>query len=127
MVTILVRDLDKSLEFYETKLGFEKRQDLKEPNSGFRWLTISPPNQKELEIVLRRPFAGANELIIAEVDSSVGKGTLWTFSTSDCEQTYNDLKVKGVSFLNPPTRRPQGIEAQFEDLDGNRFSILQIN
>ncbi|OLS27182.1 MAG: hypothetical protein HeimC2_12920 [Candidatus Heimdallarchaeota archaeon LC_2] len=126
LVTILVRDQDKSLKFYTETLEFEKRQDLVSKKTGFRWLTIAPKNQKEIAMVIRKPHAGDHELLTAEFNTTIGKGTLWSFSTSNCQETYEKLQGKGVKFLTPPTKRDHGIEAVFEDIDGNRFNLLQV-
>ena len=127
LVTILVRDQDKALEFYTTKLGFEKRQDLLDKKTGLRWMTVAPINQKELAIVIRKPHADEFELLTSEFDASIGKGSLWSFSTSDCDATYMEFKNKGVKFLSPPMKRGHGIEAIFEDIDGNRFNLLEVS
>ncbi|MHA2030898.1 MAG: VOC family protein [Candidatus Kariarchaeaceae archaeon] len=126
LVTVLVRNQEKSLEFYTKNLGFEKRQDLVDKSTGFRWLSVAPVNQKELAILIRKPHANDHELLTSEFDSTIGKGTLWSFSTSDCQKTYDELKNNGVKFLSPPTRKDHGIEAIFEDLDGNRFNLLEV-
>ncbi|MHA2100862.1 MAG: VOC family protein, partial [Candidatus Kariarchaeaceae archaeon] len=111
LVTVLVRNQEKSLEFYTKNLGFEKRQDLVDKSTGFRWLSVAPVNQKELAILIRKPHANDHELLTSEFDSTIGKGTLWSFSTSDCQKTYDELKNNGVKFLSPPTRKDHGIEA----------------
>ena len=126
LVNILVRDQNKSLEFYTKSLGLEKRQDLLDKKTGSRWLTVAPKNQKELAIVIRKPHADEFELLTSEFDATIGKGTLWSFSTSNCEKTYDELKKNGVKFLAPPTKRDHGIEAIFEDIDGNRFNLLEV-
>jgi predicted enzyme related to lactoylglutathione lyase len=60
------------------------------------------------------------------MDREIGRGTLWTFSTSNCEATYKELRSKGVNFIQEPVKGEFGIEAIFEDLYENRFSILEI-
>lgn len=62
-VTILVRDQDEALRWYPEKLGFEKKAD-KIFGQGFRWLTIAPKNQREVEIVLQKPDASCKEEIL---------------------------------------------------------------
>ena len=52
--TIYVLDQDEALKFYRDKLGFEVRTDAT-MDSGFRWLTVSPKTQPELEIVKVTP------------------------------------------------------------------------
>jgi len=51
--TIFVLDQDRAKKFYVEKLGFECKNDVTmDEMGGFRWLTVSPPNQSDLEIVL---------------------------------------------------------------------------
>ncbi len=124
-VTILVRDQDEALSFYTEKLGLEKRADMT-LGPGMRWLTVAPKGQTELEIVLQQPNPaihgeeGAKALL-----SRVGQGTTWVFTTDDCPKTYEELRSRGVNFRSPPQQRPYGMEAIFEDLYGNTFSLLQ--
>ena len=48
-----VHDQDEALDFYTRKLGFELRQDVTLAELGnFRWLTVGPPNQPDVAIVL---------------------------------------------------------------------------
>jgi len=122
--TILVKNLDAALDFYCKKLGFIKKHDLQRENE--RWLTIAPKNQKEIEFVLRTPQANMHELVIKEMNKTIGKGTLFTFSTHDLDSTFQTLKNKGVKFIHEPSNQIEGKLAVFEDLDGNRFSLLEI-
>ena len=45
--------------------------------------------------------------------------------TDDCRATYEELRAKGVTFLEEPADRPYGIEAVFRDDSGNWFSLSQ--
>ena len=45
---IFVPDQDQAKDFYVGKLGFEVKTDATMPN-GFRWLTVSPKGQPELQ------------------------------------------------------------------------------
>ena len=47
--TIYVLDQDVAKDFYVGKLGFEVKVDSSLPN-GFRWLTVTPKGQPDLEI-----------------------------------------------------------------------------
>lgn len=124
-VTILVRDQEEALRFYMEKLGFVKRDD-ESFGPGARWLTISPPEQSEVRIVLWKPLPamhgeeGAKQML-----AQVGQSTHWVFSTKDCRKTYETLSARGVKFMQTPTERPYGVEAIFEDLYGNHFVLTQ--
>ena len=48
-----VDDQDEALAFYTDKVGLEVRSDVTLPELGdFRWLTVGPPNQPDIAIVL---------------------------------------------------------------------------
>ena len=48
-----VNDQDEALAFYTDKLGMEIREDATLPEMGnFRWLTVAPPGQSDVAIVL---------------------------------------------------------------------------
>lgn len=119
VVTILVRDQDEALQFYTEKLGLEKMDDMTF-GEGDRWLTVTPPKQKELQIFLAKADAFGMDMM-----DYVGKTPSWAFYTDDCQETYRTLSERGVKFVSPPTERPWGIEAMFLDLYGNKFSVVQ--
>ena len=50
---IQVLDQERARRFYTEVLGFEVHTD--ETMDGFRWLTVSPKEQPDLEIVLAEP------------------------------------------------------------------------
>ena len=126
--SIYVLDQDEALKFYRDKLGFEVRRDVTMDN-GFRWLTVSPKTQPDLQIVLMAVrespmFAAEKAAMLRDLIQSgaMGAGVL---DTDDCRKTYEELKAKGVEFLSPPTERFYGIECVVKDNSGNWFSLCQ--
>ena len=52
-VQLWVHDQDEALAFWTEKVGMEVRSDVTMPEMGdFRWLTVSPPGQEDVSIVL---------------------------------------------------------------------------
>ena len=119
VVTIIVRDQDEALQYYTEKLGLEKMDDVNF-GEGNRWLTVTAPQQKDVQIFLQK----ADSFGVDATDQ-VGKATRWAFNTDNCRETYETLKARGVKFLSEPKEQPWGIEASFEDLYGNTFSIVE--
>jgi len=109
LVTIFVCDQDEALRFYTEKLGFEKRADDAQTMPGFRWLTVSPPCQKEPEFVLLKA-------VEKEQIELMGKQSHLGFNTDDCRGTYLTLSARGVKFTSPPEEVGYGVQALFEDL-----------
>lgn len=126
-VTVWVLDQDQAAEFYVGKLGFEIRTDQK--LGGFRWLTVGPKGQKDIEMILLPVAAGPmlDEASVETLRGLVRKNALCVgiFETDDCRATYEELSRKGVRFHAPPQERPYGIEAVMFDDSGNYFSVVQ--
>lgn len=111
-LTIAVTDQDEALRWFTEKLEFEKRLDLAAPQ--MRWVTVAPKQQRELELVLATWFPDL-----------VGKNAPCVLETQDCRGTYRTLAARQVKFTQPPTKRPYGIEAVFEDLYGNSYALVE--
>jgi catechol 2,3-dioxygenase-like lactoylglutathione lyase family enzyme len=126
--TLYVTDQEAARDFYVNKLGFELRMD---QNLGdFRWLTVGPKGQPELEIILMKVGANCgNDQESADqlkMLLETGKlGAAGVFNTADCRKTYEELVARGVEFAAPPEDKFYGIEAIFKDNSGNRFSLTQ--
>jgi catechol 2,3-dioxygenase-like lactoylglutathione lyase family enzyme len=125
-VTVYVLDQDRARKFYTEVLGFEVRAD----NSldDFRWLTVGCRDQPEVSILLARPAPPMFTPEDAEaVQSLVAKGAMngGVLETDDCRATYEQLRARGVVFLQEPLERPYGVEAVFRDDSGNWFSLTQ--
>jgi predicted enzyme related to lactoylglutathione lyase len=126
-----VHDQDEALAFYTEKLGFEVRSDATLPELGdFRWLTVSPPNQPDVAIVLMA-IPGPpvmDEEVAEQVRSLMATGFAGTIflTTDDCQASYDELKARGVEFTEEPEERPYGIDAGFRDPSGNSFRLTQV-
>jgi catechol 2,3-dioxygenase-like lactoylglutathione lyase family enzyme len=123
---VAVLDQDSAKAFYTEKLGFEVRSD--EKLGSFRWLTVSPPDQQDVEFILFTPGPPMHdEATEAQIRSLVAKGAFGggVWETDDCKATFDELSGRGVTFLQEPAERPYGIEAVFRDDSGNWFSLTQ--
>jgi predicted enzyme related to lactoylglutathione lyase len=128
---VWVHDQDEALAFYTQKLGMEVREDVTVAEMGdFRWLTVGPAGQPDMAIVLMAipgpPMM--DDDTTAQVRDLMGKGFAGTIflTTDDCVKTYEELKARGVEFVEPPEQRPYGIDAGFRDPSGNSFRLTQV-
>jgi predicted enzyme related to lactoylglutathione lyase len=129
---VWVHDQDEALEFYTEKLGMEVRSDVTLAEMGdFRWLTVSPVGQDDIAIVLMAiPGPPVFDAETAEqVRSLMAKGAAGTvfLTTDDCRATYEELKSRGVEFVETPEERPYGIDAGFRDPSGNHLRLTQVS
>jgi len=128
---VWVHDQDEALAFYTEKLGFEIRADVTLAEMGnFRWLTVGPPAQPDIAIVLMAipgpPVMDAETA--KEVETLMAKGFAGTIflMTDDCQAAYEELKDRGVEFVEQPEDRPYGIDSAFRDPSGNHIRLTQV-
>jgi len=126
-----VQDQEEALTFYTKKLGFEVRADVTVPEFGnFRWLTVGPAAQPDVAIALMAiPGPPVMDADTAEqVRGLMSKGFAGTIflSTDDCQASYEELKGRGVEFVDEPTEQPYGIDSSFRDPSGNHIRLTQV-
>jgi uncharacterized glyoxalase superfamily protein PhnB len=128
---VWVHDQQEAFDFYTKKLGMEVRADVSFPEMGeFRWLTVAPPGQEDVEIVLM-PIPGPpvmDEETAEQVRTVMAKGFAGTvfLATDDCQKSYEELKGRGVEFTEAPEQRPYGIDSGFRDPSGNSVRLTQV-
>lgn len=127
--SIYVNDQDKAYDFYVNKLGFKVNTDAKMEN-GFRWLTVNPPDQPDLEIVLfpaTSDVNGFDDDVRNAMKLLLDKGVMGAgvLETPDVRATYQELKEKGVQFKSEPKEQFYGVECIVTDGCGNWFSMTQ--
>ncbi|HXS32699.1 MAG TPA: VOC family protein [Solirubrobacterales bacterium] len=126
-----VHDQEEALAFYTEKVGMEVRADVTLPEMGdFRWLTVGPPGQEDVSIVLMA-IPGApvmDEETGNQVRELMAKGFAGTvfLTTDDCQASYEELKGRGVEFTEAPEERPYGIDSGFRDPSGNNIRLAEV-
>jgi len=127
---VWVHDQDEALAFYTEKLGMELREDVTVPELGnFRWLTVGVPGQDVAIALLTVPGAPVfDEDTRKQIQALLAKGAAGGlfFSTDDIQASYEELKGRGVEFLQEPTEQPYGVDAGFRDASGNQFRLAQV-
>jgi predicted enzyme related to lactoylglutathione lyase len=127
---VWVHDQDEALAFYTEKLGMEVASDVTLPEMGnFRWLAVAPAGQ-DVSIVLM-PIPGPPMFeaeTVEQIKAVMAKGVSGTvfLTTDDCRASYEELKGRGVEFVEEPEERPYGIDAGFRDPSGNHLRLTQV-
>ncbi len=125
-----VHDQEVALKFWTDQVGMEVRQDVSLPESDFRWLTVGPPGQDDVSIVLMaipgQPVM--DEVTRKQVAELMAKGFAGTvfLTTQDCHATYAAMKSRGVEFTEEPHEMPYGIDCGFRDPSGNSVRLTQL-
>ncbi|MBO0680475.1 VOC family protein [Mycolicibacterium sp. S2-37] len=127
-----VHDQEVALKFWTEKVGMEVRHDVSLPDVDglFRWLTVGPPGQDDVSIVLMAvPGAPVmDETTRRQVLDLTAKGFAGTvfLTTDDCQRTYDELTARGVEFTEAPRPMPYGIDSGFRDPSGNSVRLTQL-
>lgn len=124
LASIFVTDQAKALEFYTTKLGFEKKTEV--PMGEVSWLTVVSPEARDgVELVLEP----ANHPAVGPFrDALVADGIPFTaFAVADVRAEYERLTGLGVVFTQPPTAMGPVTTAVFDDTCGNLIQIQAMN
>ncbi|KYH44679.1 glyoxalase [Branchiibius sp. NY16-3462-2] len=130
-INLWVHDQEVALDFWTTKVGFELRSDWSFPEmAGFRWLTVGPKDQPDIEIVLMSipgapVFTDEQHDLVEKAMSSGLIGAVFLV-TDDVRRDYDDLSARGVEFYEKPEERPYGIDCGFRDPSGNMIRLAQI-
>src|SRR5580704_471977 len=125
-----VHDQDAALEFYTKTLGWEVRADVTMEAWSFRWLCVAPAADSGPGLVLM-PVPGPpmiDEQSSRQLADLVAKGAGGTLflETDDCQASYDELSARGVTFNDPPTVQPYGIDTSFRDPSGNNLRLTQV-
>src|SRR3954447_26016197 len=126
-----VQDQEEALTFYTEKLGWEVRADVTLPEMGnFRWLTVGPAGQEDFSVVLMAipgppVFEEDTAKMLREVVAR-GVASPIFLTTDDCQASYEELKGRGVEFIDTPEERPYGIDSSFRDPSGNHIRLTQV-
>jgi catechol 2,3-dioxygenase-like lactoylglutathione lyase family enzyme len=121
---VTVHDPDIALAFYRDVLGLDVRNDV--TAEGFRWVTLSPPSQHDVEIVLVEPHAGHAADDGDALQSLLVKGSLngLIFRTADLDGTFEKIRAAGAEVLQEPIEQPYGVrDCAFRDPSGNMIRL----
>ena len=104
-VSIPVQDHDRALAFYTQKLGFKVFTD--QTMGKMRWIELTIP--------------GAETRVVLHQNGHAPSTTTPALAliADDVQQTYADLRGKGVEFTQQPKKETWGEHAIFKDSEGN--------
>src|SRR6478735_8279552 len=102
---ITVHDADEALGFYRDALGLDVRNDVS--TEAGRWVTLSPPAQPDVEIVLSTPQSGRSaddaDALLALLTKGSLNGVL--FKTPDLDATFEKVRASGAEVLQEPAEQ----------------------
>ena len=104
-------DPEASLAFYRDALGFEVRLDV--GYEDMRWITVGPPDQPAVSIVLAPPVAdpGVTDEERKVVAEMMAKGTYSAIllASPDLDAAFEKVQASGAEVVQEPIDQPYGV------------------
>lgn len=116
-IEIHVSDLDESRKFYLDNLGFWLLLDTGCDTEN-RCVVVAPPDRSAVLALVKSTESSRKVL-------KVGANTGITLVTDNIADKFREWSARGVRFSQMPVSVPAGIQATFEDVDGNEFNLLE--
>jgi glyoxylase I family protein len=117
-IALLVSDLTRAREFYSTILGLREitRPDFSIPGI---WYQIA---DYQLHLMLYENYQGP---AVHPQEATVQPHVSFATTEDEFHPLINELLAKGVTFIKPPARSPEGSwQAFFHDFDHNMLEII---
>lgn len=121
LVSIVVDDQQKALDFYTKVLGFKKSVEI--PAGEYRWIQLASPEGGDAELSLE---PSANRVAKTFQEALFEQGIPSTaFEVDDVQSEFQKLSDRGVAFTTESTEAGNVAYAVFEDTCGNLIQICQ--
>jgi catechol 2,3-dioxygenase-like lactoylglutathione lyase family enzyme len=122
---LFVHDQDAALKFYRDVVGLKVRTD--ESVEDYRWLTVGPADQPDIEIGLSRIGPPVPPTDYEALNALLAKGSLQgiIFEIDDVDAKFEQVRAAGAEVMQEPIDQFYGVrDCAFRDPSGNmiRFS-----
>jgi catechol 2,3-dioxygenase-like lactoylglutathione lyase family enzyme len=122
LVTILVRDMPRTKEFYTELLGFEVVAPFTAPDGSFVWLKSE---RQGASIALQEAEKRYTKPVQADIPEQNG-GLMLGFMVEDAEVAYKEFNAKGISLRTEVTDMGKGRTFGARDPEGNYIQIFDV-
>ncbi|MFZ9139659.1 MAG: VOC family protein [Bacilli bacterium] len=123
IVTLFVKQYDEAIAYFTKTLGFTLIEDILITTSR-RWVKVAPDIQSPVHVLLHEPLIKEETALIGK---QAGSRPLIVLSTQDLHNVVKILTNRGVNFVKPITKEVYGERAQFKDLYGNLWELVQYS
>ncbi len=122
MISLVVPDYDRGLDFYVGTLGFDLIEDT-QLTPEKRWVLVAPPGSSETRVLLAKAASPDQEQAIG---NQAGGRVFLFLQTDDFDRDYDQMTHAGVTFLETPRDEAYGKVVVFQDPFGNKLDLLEF-
>lgn len=123
LVTIVVDDYDRAIDFFVDVLGFDLAEDSPAfTNDGRpkRWVVVRPRGAETGILLARADRDQQSRVVGSQVAGRVG----FFLRVENFDAAYDRMVAAGVQFVTAPRSEQYGRVAVFLDIAGNRWDLL---
>jgi catechol 2,3-dioxygenase-like lactoylglutathione lyase family enzyme len=121
-VAVVVDDYDTAIAYYTQILGFDLISDIPQTPEK-RWVLVAPKGASEASLLLAKAATPEQK---KHIGKQTGGRVFLFLHSDDFWRDYEDMKRRGVRFIETPREEAYGTVVVFEDLYGNRWDLLQM-
>jgi uncharacterized glyoxalase superfamily protein PhnB len=121
-VVIFVSNQARAIDFYTEKLGFEIKGEY--PYKNTKWIEVAPKNSPTTISLMEPNHDMMTDEEIEQAKQEIGTITSLWFYTKNIDNTYKELKEKGVNITEPKKQDWGGIMSQIKDQDNNILTLI---
>ena len=122
LISLVVADYDEAIHYYVEKLGFYLMEDT-DLGEGKRWVRIAPSLNSDFSLLLAK---AQGEIQKSRIGNQTGGRVFLFLQTGNFWKEYEEMKEKGVHFLEKPREESYGMVVVFQDLYGNKWDLIQL-
>src|SRR5687767_12208340 len=111
---VYVEDQQKAVTFWTEQVGFEVHRE-KPMGPDARWIEVGPAGAASCLVLYPRLM----------MDDWQERKPSIVFECENVQQTFEELRARGVHFPQEPTAMPWGAFAMFEDTEGNWYGLRE--
>lgn len=119
-ITFFVDDYDSAIEYFTTVLNFTLTED-KSTGEDSRFVLVTPPNSSASLLLAQ----AKNDVELALIGNQAADKVFLILNTDDFWRDFDEMKAKGVTFLETPRKEAYGTVAIFKDKFGNKWDLIQ--
>jgi len=121
MVTILVDDYDRGIEYFTALLGFSLLEDTPLAPEK-RWVVIAPDIDHGARILLAKASTSDQE---SAIGNQTGGRVGFFLYTKEFNEDYLRMLRNGVEFVELPRQESFGKVVVFKDIYGNKWDFIE--
>jgi uncharacterized glyoxalase superfamily protein PhnB len=121
-VVIFVSNQARAIDFYTKKLGFEIKGEY--PYKNTKWIEVAPKNSPTTISLMEPNEDMMTDEEIEQAKQEIGTMVSLWFYSKNMDNTYKELKEKGVNITEPKKQDWGGIMSQIKDQDNNILTLI---